>query len=64
MLHNFDAGGNKLILFKSFMDHKSTEKAFKKSDGCITGKKQALERRNMTKCWEMIIEWADGMMIW
>ena len=56
MLHNFDAGGNKLILFKSFMDHKSTEKAFKKSDGYITGKKQALERRNMTKCWELIIK--------
>ena len=52
------------MLFKSIMDHKSTEKDFKKSDGYISLKNQTPELRNTTKGWEFLIEWADGIMIW
>ena len=36
IFQNGDMDGNDFILFKAIMDHKSIEKAFKKSEGYIT----------------------------
>ena len=41
------------------MGHKSTEKCVNKSDGYITFKNQAHERKKTTKGWELLIELAD-----
>ena len=43
IFHYFELYGNKFMLFKAIMDHKSTEKYFKKSEGYITHKNQAPE---------------------
>ena len=50
------------MLFKSVMDQNSTENSVKNSDGCITRKNRAPERRKTTGDWELLIEWANGIM--
>ena len=48
ILHNCDADGNKFMLFKSIMDHKSTYKDVKNRDGYINPKNRAPERMKTT----------------
>ena len=48
ILHNCDADGNKFMLFKSIMDHKSTYKDVNNRDGYINPKNRAPERMKTT----------------
>ena len=64
IFQNFDPDGNEFMLFKSIMDHKSTNKAAKYSDGYITCRNWSPQRREITKVWELLIEWANVMMTW
>ena len=52
------------MLFKSIMDHKSTEKYVKKSDGYINRNNREPKIRKAKKGWQYLIEWADGMITW
>ena len=64
LFHNFDAYGNKVILFNSIMGHGSTYKYAKKIERCITCKNLAPEIGKTTKGWDFLIKWSNVMMTW
>ena len=63
ILQSCDAYGNKFMLLKEIMDHKSIDKAVNNSEGCITCKNWAPERRNTKKLVisHQLVWWYDFM---
>ena len=61
--HHTD-GGNKVMLLKHILDHKSSDKAICKADGNNKRDGHDVEHKKIIRVWQSLVEWVDGSMTW
>ena len=59
-----DDEGNRHVLMHEIIDHRTNGQEVKQQDAFLTTKMGTKRRREMTKGWELLVEWKDGSRIW
>ena len=64
MFAQIDDEGNRFILMKSIVDHRTDGSEVKGDDAYIYSKNGGKRRWETTKGWEILIQWKDGSTTW
>jgi hypothetical protein len=64
MFAQVDDEGNRHVLFKEIIDHRTDGSELKQQDAFITTRSGTKRRRETTKGYEILVQWKDGSTTW
>jgi hypothetical protein len=64
MFAQVDAEGNRHVLFKEIIDHRTDGSELNQQDAFITTRSGTKRRRETTKGYEILVQWKDGSTTW